>query len=387
MFKQIFAVTALNFQSLRNRIAPSLVIVVGMACVVGVLLSLLSFTTGLLASINRADDPHLVIVTTLKARSTYDSAIPRNSLAIIADAPGIAKDAAGKPIADAMVQMGVPTTTKIKPRDVGMNLRGVGPQERAVEPQKKVIQGRWFRPGTRELVVGRAAQPQFANTGLGDKVTMPDGQWTIVGVFSSGGDNSESAFIADRDTIMTANRKNTFNAITIRLTSPDAFETFRHAVTTNPALSVKAERLSTFIARDTDDISLFLNSIIYIVGGVLALGAMFGAINTMYAAVSARAREIATLRALGFGNTAVVISVIAEALFLALIGALIGAAAAWLFFDGHPKDLGGNVFNLMISPGLVLTGVIWAMVVGLLGGLFPSIRAARAPIATALRAT
>ena len=386
MIKQIIAVTAMNLKSLKGRFWPSLVIVIGMACVVGVMLSMLSFTVGILSSIKATDDPRLAIVLSLSAQNEFGSTLPRNVSPTIADAPGVARDAAGKPLADAYVIMPVPMTNKVLNHDSTMLLRGMGPQGIALNPKLKLIAGRLFRPGARELIVGHAAQGQFAGTNLGDKVILPDGQWPIVGVFTTG-DAAESVFFADRDTVMTATRKTTYNGMLLRLTTPAAFEAFRRAITTNPSLSVSAERLPAYIARTTALLSTFFSGVAYAVGSIMAIGAMFGALNTMYAAVGARTREIATLRALGFGRVAVVASVICEALLLALIGALIGAAIAWILFDGNQKAVGANVFNLSVSPGLVLTGVIWALAVGLVGGLFPSIRAARLPVATAIRAT
>jgi putative ABC transport system permease protein len=207
-----------------------------------------------------------------------------------------------------------------------------------------------------------------------------------VGVFTMGGDLNEGYFLADRDTMMSANKKNTYNSVLVRLTSLAAYAGVKRALTTNPALQVSVERETDYYLRTTAQFSGFLNAVAYMIGGIMALGAMFGALNTMYAAVAARAREIATLRALGFGATPVVLSVMSESLILCLVGALIGATIAGALFDGNQKAVGSYVFNLTISPGLILIGVIWALVVGLVGGFLPSIRAARLPVATALRA-
>ena len=386
MLKQIISVLSMNFKSLPQRFWPSLVIVIGMACVVGVMLSMMSFATGYVTTFAGAGDPGRAIVLSLSAQAEGGSNLPRADFPIVADAPGIAKDSSGRPLAEAEVLATIPMTHKPDGQDSNMALRGLGPQSIALRPKFKLIAGRMFHPGARELIVGHVAQNQFANTNLGDKVIMPDGAWPIVGVFTTG-DITESTFFGDRDTVMTANRLTAYNSILVRLTSPSAFETFRRAVTTNPAISVGAERHSAFYLRITAQTAALFNAIAYAVGGVMAVGALFGALNTMYAAVSARTREIGTLRALGFGSTAVVISVIAEALLLALTGALIGSAIAWGLFDGNQKAAGSSVFNLMVTPGLVEVGIIWAMVVGLIGGLFPSIRAARLPVATAIRAT
>jgi putative ABC transport system permease protein len=387
MLKQILAVVAMNFKSLSQRFWPSLVIIIGMACVVGVMLSMMSLTVGYVSSFTRAGDPGNALVFSTSAQSEAQSNLPRANLATVADAPAVAKDASGKPLADAEILINIPMVRKADGLDGTMLLRAVGPQGIALRPQFKLVEGRMFRPGARELVVGHAADGQFVGARLGDKVVLPDGEWPIVGVYTTKGDFLEGEFFADLDTAMTANKKTQYNAVLVHLAAPSSFETFRRAVTSNPALQAAVERQSAYYIRTTAQTAAVVNGTAYAIGTVMAIGALFGALNTMYAAVAARTREIATLRALGFGTTAVVISVIAEAMLLALIGALIGAAIAWICFDGNQKALGAFVFNLTVSPGLILTGIIWAMVVGLIGGLFPSIRAARLPVATALRAT
>jgi putative ABC transport system permease protein len=387
MLKQILSVTGMNFKSLPQRFWPSLVIVIGMACVVGVLVSMMSLTAGFVSAVTSAGDPGNAMVMSPSVQAEPQSNLPRASFATIADAPGVARDAEGKPLADPEILINIPMVRKESGLDGTMLLRAVGPSGVALRPQIKLVEGRMFRPGARELIVGRAAQGQFLGTHLGDNVVLPDGPWPIVGVFTSNGDLLEGEFFSDLDTAMTANKKTTYNAVLARLTNPTAYESFRRAVTTNPSLQVSVERQSAYFARTVSQQAAVVNGTAYAIGAVMAIGAIFGALNTMYAAVGARTREIATLRALGFGSTAVVISVIAEALLLALIGAGVGAAVAWLCFNGNQKALGATVFNLSVSPGLVLTGIIWALVVGLIGGLFPSIRAARLPVATAIRAT
>ena len=268
-----------------------------------------------------------------------------------------------------------------------MVLRGLGPQSIRLRPKFRLLAGRMFAPGKRELIVGRAAQGQFAGTAIGDKVLLPDGEWTIVGAFSMQGDITEGSFFADRDTMMAANRKSTYNSVLVRLSSPAGFAALKRAIAANPALRVDIERDTDYYLRTTANTSAFLKAIAYMVGATMAIGAVFAALNTMYGAVASRTREIATLRALGFGGTPVVLSVVVEALALCVTGALIGALVAWALFDGNAKAVNSSVFVLRVSPGLVMTGLIWALVVGLLGGLPPAIRAARLPIATALRAT
>ena len=384
--KQMLAIVGMNFKGLRSRFWPALVVVTGMACVVGVLLSMMSFTVGIVTAFAEAGDPGRAIILSLAAQSEMQSGIARAVFPFVADAGGIAKDG-GAPLAEAEAVVTVPMVNKMTSLDSTMVLRGLGPHSIRLRPKFRLLAGRMFVPGKRELIVGRAAQGQFAGTSIGDKVLLPDGQWSITGVFSMQGDITEGSFFADRDSMMAANRKSTYNSVLVRLSSPGDLAALRRAIAATPALHVDIERDSDYYLRTTANASAFLKAIATMVAATMAIGAVFAALNTMYGAVASRAREIATLRAIGFGGTPVVLSVLAEALALCVTGALIGALIAWALFDGNAKAVNSSVFVLRVSPGLVMTGLIWALVVGLLGGLPPAIRAARLPIATALRAT
>jgi putative ABC transport system permease protein len=257
----------------------------------------------------------------------------------------------------------------------------------------KLVEGRWFRSGVRELIAGRAAQARFKGLDVGDRVRFGEDEWVVVGAFASGGDARESELQADAETLMSAYHRPAFNAVTVQLTSADAFDPFKKTLTTNPTLSVDVHREPEYYAQQSGRFASLLSVVATVVGAVMAVGAVFAALNTMYTSVSARTREIATLRALGFGSVAVVASVLTEALLLALAGALVGAALAWLIFNGNTVSTlsgGGGlaqvVFQLRIGLGLVALGMAWACGVGLLGGLLPALRAARIPVATALRA-
>ena len=222
---------------------------------------------------------------------------------------------------------------------------------------------------------------------IGDKVIMPDGEWPIVGSYKSG-DILEGQVLGDVETVMTSARRKNYNSILVRLASPDSLDTLKRALTTNPALSVSVERHSDWYKRFSAGTTDFLAMIAYAVGVIMAIGALFGCVNTMYSAVAARGREIATLRALGFGAFPVAVSVMLEAVVLAVTGAVVGAAAiAWGLYDGKQDVFGNNVFHLSVSANLIELGIIWAVVVALLGGFLPSMRAARLPLVDALRAT
>jgi putative ABC transport system permease protein len=243
-----------------------------------------------------------------------------------------------------------------------------------------------FQTGKREMIVGVGAQLMFQHMQIGDKVILPDGEWPIVGIFATG-DILEGQLVGDTETLLTATHKSNYNSVLVRLASPDSLDRFKKAMTTNPALSVDVVRHSDWYARIASQSTFGLALLGYVVGTVMAIGALFGCLNTMYSAVSTRGREIATLRALGYGAFPVAVSVILEAVLLSVVGALIGAGIAWALYDGKQDLFGNSVFHLSVSRTQIELGVTWAIAVALLGGLFPSIRAARRPVVEALRAT
>jgi putative ABC transport system permease protein len=385
MIRQIFIVAALNFKSMKQRIWQSLVIVTGMGATIGVLLSMMSLTEGLHQAYLKAGDPNRAIVVSQGVENEPNSTITRAMAPLIIDAPGIAKDTDGRPLADRGINASLPVI-RLNGTKGNTTMRGIGPKGLKVRPEIQLVAGRMFQAGKREMIVGIAAQAQYRNMKIGDKVILPDGEWPIVGSFKSG-DVLEGQVLGDVETVMTATRRKNYNTILVRLASYDSLDTFKKALTTNPALSVSVERHSDWYQRFTAGFTAFLTGLAYTVGIIMAIGALFGCLNTMYAAVSTRGREIATLRALGFGALPVAVSVILEAVVLSVTGALIGAAIAWTLYDGKQDVFGNNIFHLKVSPGLIELGVIWAFTVALLGGLFPSIRAARRPVVEALRAT
>jgi putative ABC transport system permease protein len=385
MFGQIWTVSVLNFKSLRARFWQSMVIVAGLGVTIGVLLSMLSMTAGMKEAYFNAGSPDRAIVVSLGANGEGNSSIPRASAPVIMDAPGIAKYSDGKPFADAALNTNVPVL-RLNGGRTNAVLRGFGDKGVALRPEFHLVAGRMFEPGKRELIVGKGAQTIYQHMQIGDKVIMPDGEWPIVGVFTTG-DILDGQLIGDAETLMAATRHPNYNTVLIRLSSRDSLAALRKALTTNPALSVTVERHSDWYKQVSDLSTGFLSMLAYVVGGVMAIGALFGCVNTMYAAVSARKREIATLRALGYGAFPVALSVVLEAMLLAAMGALIGSAVAWALYNGHQTVWGVNIFVLSVPPGLVGLGLAWALVVALIGGLLPAIGAARRPIAEALRAT
>lgn len=385
MLRQIVIVSLLNFRNLRQRLWQSLVIVAGMTCVIGVLLSMLSMTEGLRQAALRSGDPRNAIVVSRGTVWEFNSAIPRDKARIVMDAPGIAKAQDGSPIADASMMAGVPSLLKKNNGRTWVTLRGFGDKGAMLQPAFHLVSGRMFRPGTHELIVGNLAQVRTKGMALGDKVVLPDGEWPIVGTFATG-DVLDSALIGDTHTLMPTLRHKAYNSVLVRLASPAAFSGFRTALTRNPALAVDVMRLPEWNVKAIGDFAKFMHVIVYGVGLILATGALLACFNTMYAAVAARAMEIATLRALGYRGFAVAVSVVLEAAALSVAGALIGAGIAWSLYDGVLSGLGSDVFTLTVSPIMIGTAMLWAIAVALLGGILPSIRAARWTVAEGLRA-
>ena len=393
LFRQIGAVTAMNFKSLPHRVGTSIVIVIGIAGVVAVLVSVLAMSTGMLETMENSGRDDRAIVLRNGSAAESGSALARDAARLIQDAPGVKRDSAGKPIASAESLRLVNLFRKEDGAEVNVALRGVGPQLAQLRPEVKIIQGRMFRTAVTELIVGKSAHAEFKGLNIGDQIKTRGATWMVVGVFSSDGDSHESGLMTDADTLVAADQRGGFQSVTVMLESTAAFQKFKDALTANPTLAVDISREREYYRRQSETIGRVIYVIAYVVGGIMAIGAIFSALNTMYSAVSARLREIATLRAIGFGPTAMVMSVLTEALLLAFIGGVIGAAIAWLFFNGHQVSTsaggaaaGHLIFELSVSPALIATGILWAITIGLIGGLFPAVRAARLPVATALRA-
>jgi putative ABC transport system permease protein len=390
VLKQIAAVTGMNLRSLPQRMASSSVVVVGIAGVVAVMMSVAALTRGLSDAVLATGSADRAIVLRSGATGELSSTLLVDAVATIKDAPGIARAADGGVAASAEFVTGVNLLRKENGTRAGLAVRGVEPSFLAVRPELSVIEGRSLNPGLREVLVGRGAYEEFQGVAIGEEIALRNSLWTVVGVFESDGDANESSLLADAETLKSAYQRTAVNSVTVRLESETAFDAFKAALTTNPTLSVSVERESEFYARESAE----AGDVFRIVGAAVAifmgLGAVFAALNTMYSAVSTRAREIATLRAIGFGAGGVVASVLVESLALSLVGASFGAAISWLLFNGNTVTIGDSVeslvFNMQVTPGLLGTGMLLAVGVGLIGGLFPAVRAARLPVATALRA-
>jgi putative ABC transport system permease protein len=375
---------------LPQRLWTSAVIVIGIAGVVGVLVSVLAMGTGFSNAMTSTGRPGYAIVLRSGSTNETGSSIGVDAAQTIMDAPGIARLADGKPAASPEMFVSVNMLRKEDGGRSGIVVRGVTPAGIAIRTEIKLTEGRMFTPGLRELIAGRGAQTEFAGLEVGDEVMLRDGPWTVVGTFTAAGTAEESTLFTDSNTLMSGYQRNVYNSVRMKLESADAHERFSDALTTNPTLSVNVMTEQEYYRQAAQNVDSLFSVITYVVGVIMAVGAVFAAINMMYSAVSARSVEIATLRAIGFGAGGVVASVLAEAFVLAVIGAGIGAAIAMLLFNGNTVSLGGTVGSIVtemrVTPALIGAGIGLACFVGFLGGLFPAIRAARLPVATALRA-
>jgi putative ABC transport system permease protein len=391
MFKQLAAAISMSLQTLPQRIGASSVIVIGIAGVVAVLVSVLAMGAGFrhtLADSGRADR---VIILRGGSDAELNSNLTRADVDTVSNAPGLARDPDGKAVLSSELVTVVNVPKIDTGTDANITLRGVGLELTRVRPELKIVQGRMFRPAVRELIAGAGAAKQFRGLTVGSVLHLRNAEWKVTGMFTSNGDVHESELLADVDTVGSSMERNGYSSAVALLTSAADFTSFKDALTTDPQLKVDVQREPDYYAAQSKALSKAINVVGNTVAVIMAIGAMFGALNSMYSAVAARGLEIATLRAIGFGALPVLLSVMIEALLLSLLGGLIGASLAWLFFNGHSvSTLGGAfaqvVFQLTVTRALIITGIVWACAIGLLGGFFPALRAARLPVAEALRA-
>jgi putative ABC transport system permease protein len=387
--RQAGSVTAVGVGTLRQRLGSSSVIVIGIAGVVGVLVALLAMGQGFQATLQSGGRDDTAIVLRGGSVSEAQSVLTRDDIDAIEQAPGIARSSGGKPLASAELVVTASLHKKGSDDDANAQLRGVDDAAWALRPKLKIVAGRAFKPGLDELVVGQGAQREFAGLDVGDEVKLGRQSWKVVGVFASG-DAYDSELWADRQEVAAAYRRgNSAESVLLKLTSTAAFEPFKAALAADPKLKVEADTTRAFFARQSETLAKTIRVVGITVGVIMAIGAVFGALNCMFAAVASRAREIATLRAIGFRGVPVVVSVMLETMLLALAGGLLGALLVWLLFDGYTAStLNGFsdvMFQFKVGPALVWTGLKWALAIGFVGGLFPAVRAARLPVTTALR--
>jgi putative ABC transport system permease protein len=384
--KQTLALTATGLRGLSERRGSSLVTVIGVTSVVGVLASLLSMREGVVTMDSDSIGADNVVVQSRGATSIVESVLPRDVITAIADAPGVRRASDGRAYAAAAAFVSVDAIRRNGKRGSVM-LVGVTPGVALVEPDLRMLEGRAYRPAVHELIVSDAIRRIFRGMEVGSRITLRGVEWQVVGVFSGSDSLGDSVLRADAETVLSAFGRNTFQQVNVRLQSPSAYRAFSDALTGNPAIAVDVKTLADSRSAALGDLERLLNFVAWFIGGVMAAGAICGALNSLYASVDARRQEIATLRAIGFSSAPIVLSLLIEGMLLAFPGAIIGALIAWALFDGNVVNTQGRVFTLVITPRVLLDCVGWALAIGLLGGSLPALRAARMPVATALRAS
>lgn len=387
---QVAAVTGLNLRTIGQRRGASAAAAFGVMGVVAVFVAVLSMAEGFLKTMTSSASADTAVILRAGSDSEMMSGLQREETRIIAEAPGVLRGQG--PVASSELYVVVDVPKRSTGTDANVPLRGVQPAAFQVRDEVEIIQGRTFQPGRNEVIVGKAAAAEFAGLDLGSRLRWGESEWTVVGIFAANGALSESEIWCDVGVLQPAYRRgSTFQSVYAKLESPEAFVRFKDALSTDPRLDVKVIRESDYYAEQSQLLYNIITGLGFGIAALMGLGAVFGALNTMYTAVSARTREIATLRALGFQSGPVVVSVLAESLLLALAGGVVGAAAAYYVLNGYQAatmnwaSFSQVAFSFAVTPRLLVQALVFSLLMGLMGGLFPAIRAARLPVATALR--
>jgi putative ABC transport system permease protein len=389
--KQTIAVTLLNLRTIPQRLGSSGVAIVGIAGVVIVLVSVLSIAQGFAAAMEQSGSEVRALVMRSGADSEMTSGLGPTEVDIIKQAPGLRRDGR-TPIASAelYVIIDIPKIGTNTPANVPM--RGVEATATAVREEFSIVEGRMFEFGTNEVIVGRGANVNFQGLTVGNTIQSGQNKWQVVGVFETDGSVAETEIWVDSRVLQGAFRRgNTYQTVLARLDSSQTFDTFRDWLITNPQVNVQVRREVEYYAQQSRALNSLIRGVGFGIAALMGIGAVFGAILTMYTAVSTRSREIATLRALGFNTTSVIVSVLAESLALAAIGGAIGGVLAYVAFNGYQTStmnfstFSQVAFAFQVTPRLLGMGLTYALIMGLIGGLFPALRAARLPIPSALR--
>ncbi|MFA6956881.1 MAG: ABC transporter permease [Thermoanaerobaculia bacterium] len=388
---QVVALTAFNLRTIPQRKGSSLSFMVGIAGVVAVFVGVLSIGQGISRTMKQTGAADIALVLRSGADSEMTSLLLREETNLIGDAPGVAR-ADGVALVSPELFVIINLPKRSTGTDVNIPFRGVERPVLGVRTNVKIVDGRMFEWGRNEVIVGRGALIEFAGLERGKTIRIGQNDWSIVGIFESKGGIEESEIWTDAAVLQPAyHRGSSYQAALVRLASAGSFDKFKDALTTDPRLNVKVLRMTDYYAEQSRTLNLLITGLGSLVAGLMGIGALFGALNTMYTAVASRGREIATLKALGFGSSPVVISIITESLLLATVGGTAGALLAWVAFDGYRaatlnwQSFSQVTFAFDVNGPLLVEGIVCALVIGLVGGLFPAIRAARLPVSVALR--
>jgi putative ABC transport system permease protein len=389
--RQTMAVTMLNLRTIPQRLGSSGVAIVGIAGVVIVLVSVLSIAQGFAAAMAASGSPVRALVMRSGADSEMTSGLSGVEVDLIKQAPGLRREGQS-PVASAELYVIIDIPKISTDTSANVPMRGVEPAGTTVREEFSIAEGRMFTFGTNEVIVGRGAVVNFKGLTVGSTITSGQNTWQVVGLFETDGSVAETEIWCDARVLQGVYRRgNSYQSLLARLDSSESFNTFRDWLTANPQVNVQVRREEEYYAQQSRALTSLIRTVGYGIAILMGIGAVFGAILTMYTAVSTRSREIATLRALGFNTTSVVVSVLAESLALAAIGGLIGGVLAYVAFNGYQTStmnfstFSQVAFAFQVTPQLLGMGLFYALAMGLVGGLFPALRAARLPIPSALR--
>jgi putative ABC transport system permease protein len=388
--RETWSVTRIGIATVPQRLGSSTVVVVGIAGVVGVLVALLAMGAGFEQILKQTGSDDAVMILHAGAESEATSTLDPDTVAVISQAPQVLRDGEGRPVASAEQLLVASLPTRNNGLDASIAMRGVGESVWAMSRPIRITQGRRFTPGMRELIVGKGTRDEFLGLNVGSTVSFDGQSWPIVGVFDSG-DAHNSEVWGDAKVIGSSYRRGgSVNSLTLRLTDAKAFDALKVGIESDPRLKVNVQTTQQYYSRQSQSIAQIVGIVGTTIGAIMAIGAIFGALNTTYAAVADRAREIATLRAIGFHGGPVILSVLLETMLLAALGGAVGATLTWVMFDGFTAStVGANssqvVFAFDVSRELLADGLKWALAIGFIGGLLPAIRAARLPIVMGLR--
>lgn len=381
-----------NFRSIRARWTSTIVAVLGIAGTVGVFVAMLSLARGFRATLVASGSPDDALVMRAGSTSEMMGGITLDSVRVVQDKPGVARDASGQPLVTQEVVGVIPVPLISTGTDANVQVRGVSPNVLEIRKFVKIVQGRMFTPGLDELVVGKNASKTYQGLTVGNTVNFAGGHWKVVGMFDAGGSSFDSEVWCDARILNEVLKRpaNIFQSATVHLTSPAAFREFKDAVGSDPQLNLEVEREVDYYAKQSSTMTRLITVLGGLVAGIMAIGAVFGALNTMYSAVSERGREIATMRALGFSSWNVILSFLFEALVISVIAGIIGCVAVrplngWTTSTMNFQTFSNVAFAFKITFGLLVEGVLFALVMGVLGGLLPAVRAALRPVAVSLR--
>jgi putative ABC transport system permease protein len=390
-FRQIVAVSLLSIRTIPQRLGSSAVAIVGIAGVVIVFVSVLSMAEGFFAALRSAGSPNRVLVMRSGTDSEMTSILSGAEVEIIKQAPGLLRDNQ-RALASGELLVLIDLPKRSTGSEANVPLRGIEPETLKVRDEAKLVEGRMFRFGTNEVIAGRSASRQFAGLSLGSEVKTGQVGWTVVGFFDTGGSVSETELWCDARVLQGVYRRgNSYQSVLARLTSPDSFNTFKDWLTANPQVNISVNPEIEYYTEQSTTITTLIRTIGFGIAALMGIGAIFGAVLTMYTAVATRTREIATLRALGFNTFSVLLSVLAESLGLAAVGGVLGGLLAYFAFNGFQtstmnwRTFSQVAFAFAVTPSLLVQGVAYALIMGFIGGLLPAVKAARLPISSALR--